>query len=416
MFGAVRPGYDLLRINDEPVLDNLDCLYKLTEDFVRLEFKDKSGNIVKFQFPNESYSTLGLNFEPDKVKICRNKCVFCFVHQQPKGMRRALYVRDDDYRFSFTHGNFITFSNLSDGDVERIIEQRLSPLYLSIHSTDDALRQKLFGNKKLPPILPQLKYLTEHNINFHTQIVLCPDLNDGSHLEKTVNDLSALYPGVASLGIVPVGLTRYRDRLPKLKHYTKAGAEHVIDTVHQFQREILSSCGSRFIYAADEFYIQAEREFPRLSEYEDMPQFENGIGMIRMFLTDFNRKKRFLKYIKSNRRLMIITGVSAYDILNEKIILPLKENTGLNIDIFQVKNRFWGKYVTVSGLLTGRDILSQLKSIGKKFDNVILPPNCINNDGLFLDDMTIDELSRKSGMPISIGSYSMVDTLKEVLN
>ncbi|MCP4706514.1 MAG: hypothetical protein GY865_18100, partial [candidate division Zixibacteria bacterium] len=229
LFGKVRKGFQLLRINGEAVDDNLDCRFKMAEDFVKLEFRDTNNKSVVCEIENDSYGDLGLEFESDKIKICKNKCVFCFVHQQPKGMRRALYVRDDDFRFSFTDGNFISLSNISKADLERVVAQRLSPLYISVHATDDDLRQRLFGNKKLSPIMPQLKYLTDNGIMIHTQVVLCPGINDGDNLIKTIDDLSRLYPQMESLGVVPVGLTKYRERLPKLKSYDKSSASDVID-------------------------------------------------------------------------------------------------------------------------------------------------------------------------------------------
>lgn len=419
LFGKVRKGFRLLRINGEAVDDNLDCRFKLAEDYVRLEFIGTGKKSVKYRVQNDSYGDLGLEFEPDKIKICKNRCIFCFVHQQPKGMRRALYVRDDDYRFSFTDGNFITLSNISKAELKRIVAQRLSPLYISVHTTDNSLRQKMFGNKKLSPILPQLKYLTDNGITIHTQVVLCPGINDGDYLAKTVNDLSGLYPQVASLGVVPIGLTKYRKNLSQLKSYNKSGAIEIIDTVHSYQKKFLSEYGSRIIYAADEFYIQADKELPKLFEYEEMPQFENGIGMMRSFLTDFNRKKRFLRVKNSNKRMAVITGRSAYSILQEKMIQYLKNEIGIKIDIYGVENKFWGRNVTVSGLLTGRDILNCLKNIKKmknRYDIILLPPNCLNMDNLFLDDISLSELENKVNIPVKVGSYSMVDTIREVVN
>jgi len=386
LFGKVRKQFRLLRINGETVKDNLDCRFKLAEDIVRLEFKDNSGNTVSYQVHNDSCGDLGLEFEPDKMKVCKNRCIFCFVHQQPKGMRRALYIRDDDYRFSFTDGNFISLSNLSKADLKRIAAQRLSPLYVSVHTTDDFLRRKMFGKKKL------------------------------IHLIKTIGDLTRFYPRIASLGVVPVGLTKYRKNLPKLKTYIKSGAIEIINLVDDYQRKLLSRHDSRFIYAADEFYILAGREFPKLFEYEEMPQFENGVGMMRYFLTDFNRKKRFLKAENIKKRMAVITGISAYSILKDKVITYLKNETGLKIDIYPVKNRFWGRNITVSGLLTGRDILSCLKKMKKEYDIIFLPPNCLNIDNLFLDDISLNELKRKVGLSVRVGSYSMVDTIREAVH
>ena len=416
LFGKIRKGFQLLQINGEPVDDNLDCRFKLAEDFVELEFVDLNNKSVTFEVQNDSYGDLGLEFESDKIKICKNKCVFCFVHQQPKGMRRALYVRDDDFRFSFTDGNFITFSNITEDELKRIVEQRLSPMYVSVHTTDDILRQEMFGNKKLSPIMPQLKYLTDNGITIHTQVVLCPGINDGEQLIKTIDDLAGLFPEVESLGVVPVGLTKYRKDLPNLQSYDKAGANEIIELIHNCQKKLLAEKDSRIVYAADEFYVQAERELPKLYEYEEMSQFENGIGMMRYFLTDFNRKKRFLKGKKVTKRIAVITGISAYSILKDKVIEYLKNEMGFNIDIYPVENKFWGPKVTVSGLLTGGDILSRIKQINNKYDMVLLPPNCLNRDDLFLDDISLSTLESKAKIPVKIGSYSMVDSIREMIN
>ncbi len=416
LFGIIRKGCKLLSINGKPVGDYLDYRFKLSDKSVRLEFEDEKGEIIRFRYSSENPGDLGLTFEEDKILICRNKCIFCFVHQQPKGMRRALFVRDDDYRLSFTHGNFISLSNLTEADTKRIIKQRLSPLYISVHTTDDILRRIIFGNPKLRPIMPQLRNFVGHGIKFHTQIVVCPGVNDGHYLERTINNLFDLFPGVLTVGIVPVGLTRYRERLPHIKPFNQKGAESMLDYIQKRQKEFCMKSGCRFVFAADEFYILAKREFPTLSEYEEMAQFENGIGMMRSLLTDFNRKKRFLTGLTSNRRMAVLTGESAYVTLGVNIIKFLKENTNINIDVRAVENDFWGRSVTVSGLLTSRDILRKLKGIRKHYDLALLPPNCLNQDKMFLDDISLEELKRKAGMEVKIGKYSFADTLKEALS
>ena len=413
LFGRVRPGDRLARINGENVLDNLDCLYKLAEDMIRLEFVDTKGRLLEIRIDNPP--DLGLTFESDQIRRCRNKCIFCFVHQQPKGMRKSLYVRDDDYRLSFTHGNFISLSNLSGDDMSRIVEQRLTPLYVSVHTTDDTLRRAMFRNKNLPPVIPQLKRLCEQGISFHTQVVVCPGVNDGRHLEKTVNDLFGLYPQVKTLGIVPVGLTRYRRNLFKLKPFDGNGAGEIVNYVHTLQRDFRKECGSRFMFAADEFYILAGRDFPRLSEYEEMEQFENGIGMMRSFLADFSRRKKVLDRLRRKTRIVLLTSESAAGPIDRHVIGYLKK-AGWRIEILSVQNRFWGRNITVSGLLTGRDLLNSLRKTGRKFDIVLLPPNCLSNDDLFLDDMSLEEFRKKARTEVGVGRYSIIDTLKEVSN
>ncbi|MCX6828951.1 MAG: DUF512 domain-containing protein [candidate division Zixibacteria bacterium] len=413
LFGLIRPGYKLIKINGEKVRDNLDYRYKIAEEAVALEFEDTRGERFGFKVRFETTGDLGLSFEEDKILTCHNRCVFCFVHQQPKGMRRPLYVRDDDYRLSFTHGNFISLSNLDDEDTSRIIEQKLSPLYISVHATDDNLRRALFRNDKLPPIMPLLQRMIDGGINFHTQVVVCPDINDGAALEKTIDDLFDLFPGVITVGVVPVGLTKYRQRLPQLKSFDCETAAAILEYLHRRQKEFKKKSSTRFVYAADEFYILAEEDFPALAAYEEMAQFENGIGMMRLLLSDFSRRRRFLKLGNTHSRIAMLTGVSAFEALRKGIVQPLRKE-GLRLDLYQVENRFWGERVTVSGLLTGRDIMAKIKSLPKEYDIILLPPNCLNSDRLFLDDLSFDDLQKKVASEVKVGYYSMIDTLNEV--
>jgi putative radical SAM enzyme (TIGR03279 family) len=414
LIGKVTPGCKLLSINRQPVRDNIDFMYGTADESLGLMFENTTGK--RFSVFLDQSSDLGLTFKDDKILTCKNNCIFCFVHQQPKGMRRSLYIKDEDYRLSFTHGNFISMSNLSENDIERIVKQRLSPLYISVHTTDDSLRRTMFANKKLPSILPRLKYLAEKGIMFHTQVVVCPGVNDGLHLEKTIDDLYSLYPGVKTVGVVPVGLTKYRKKLPQLKPFNKKQAEYLLEYVHSRQKQFMKKSGSRFVFAADELYILARKKLPELSEYEEMEQFENGLGMMRMFLTDFNRRKRFLANMKNkkNKRIAIMTGESAFGLLKEHIVSWMNKNR-FAIDVFAVKNHFWGKGVTVSGLLTGRDLLDAIKKIKNNYDVVLLPPNCLNTDDLFLDDISLKQFRIKAGIESKVCSYNIYDTLKEVL-
>jgi len=412
LYGYVRPGYELVAVNGEKVHDNLDCMFKLAEETAELIFRTPDGEKKSFfvEYPDD----LGIEFTPDKIKICKNKCIFCFVHQQPRGMRKSLYLKDEDFRLSFTHGNFISLSNITEEDIARIIEQKLSPLYVSVHTTDDSLRRELFRNKRLKPILPQLKHLANNGITIHTQAVIVPGINDNIHLDKTINDLYNLYPGVNTLGVVPVGLTRYRKNLPKLKSFDKAGAEGLLNRIATYQRSYLKKSGSRFVFAADEFYILAGHDFPRLSEYEEMEQFENGIGMMRLLLTDFNRRKRYLRSLNSKKRFAAITGLGAYPVLTKKIKKVLHQ-MGIRLDFIPIENKFWGKQVNVSGLLTGQDIMHGIENLKQNYDTIILPPNCLNNDDLFLDDISLEDLRGATKSKLSVGSYSIIDTIKEAI-
>jgi putative radical SAM enzyme (TIGR03279 family) len=412
--GEITVGSDLVKVNGQLVADIIDYHFHNTEETLNIEVID-GGKIRKIQLDEFACGDLGLTFEEAKIRICHNNCIFCFVHQQPKGMRRSLYLKDDDYRYSFTHGNFITLSEMDENDFERIIRQRLSPLYISVHSTDNELRRYIFQNDKLKPILPQLKRLTENGIMLQTQTVVCPGLNDGRHLEKTITDLAALAPGVDSLGVVPVGLTRYRKRLPELRLLTGEEAGRIIDLVESYQNEFMNRLGTRFVYPADELFLQAGRRLPPLGYYEEMPQFENGIGMMRQFIVDFNRRKRGLP-TKVNRKLRmeIVTGKSAESILLGEIVPVLDRIKNLKVMLNGVDNTFWGETVTVTGLLTGKDILNALHKSNS--DIIILPPNCLNSDALFLDDLSLDQFRSEVRRPVLTGTYNMAALVRGAIS
>ncbi len=414
LFGYIRPGYKVLSVNGTEVQDAIDFYYKATDERVNLIFSDNLGKKINFDFDELMPGELGLTFDEDKIRTCKNDCIFCFIRQQPQGMRRALYIKDEDYRLSFTHGNFITLSNTTDDDIERIIEQRLSPLYVSVHATDDKLRRCMFRNEKLAPIIPRIKELTDNGITIHTQTVLCPGINDGKHIEKTINDLASLYPGVETLAVVPVGLTKYRDNLPHLRTYQPDEAKDIISYINKVQNRLLKEIGTRFVWAADEFYVAAKIGFPNQASYEETPQFENGIGMIREFLTNFNRKKRFLKDINSNKKALFLTGYSAYPFLTKEIIPYLKQQLNLNVELEPVKNDFWGETVTVSGLLTGQDLLRYARSYENEFDVLVIPPNCLNDEDLFLDNLSLTQFETALGKPVVLGQYNLTETLREV--
>lgn len=414
LFGHVRPGFVLESINGREVLDSIDYQFRITDERVEIRVSDPNGQPHDFQFDEISAEELGLSLDDHKIRFCKNNCIFCFVHQQPQGMRRALYFKDEDYRLSFTHGNFVTLSNTTQADLDRIIEQHLSPLYISVHATDDTLRRCMLKNEKLAEILPSLKYLTDNDITLHTQVVLCPGVNDGEQLAKTVDDLATLYPGVATLAVVPVGLTRYRKNLPGLRNYNSDEAAVVIDYVEARQKQFEKEKETRFVWAADEFYIAAKRPFPPLSHYEVMDQFENGVGMSREFISMFNRRRARLKSIKSDKRVTFLTGHSAHSFFDSEIMPYIKEELSLDITLVPVENRFWGEKVTVSGLLTGQDLLREARQRTDQFDTLVLPPNCLNNDDLFLDNLSLKNFELTLGKRVLVGQYNLAETIREV--
>ena len=414
LFGHVRPGFVLESINGREVIDSIDYQFRITDERVEIRVSDPNGQPHDFQFDEISAEELGLSLDDHKIRFCKNNCIFCFVHQQPQGMRRALYFKDEDYRLSFTHGNFVTLSNTRQADLDRIIEQHLSPLYISVHATDDTLRRCMLKNEKLADIIPSLKQLADNDITLHTQVVLCPGVNDGKYLTKTIDDLSTLYPNVATLAVVPVGLTRYRKNLPDLRTYMPDEAAEIISYVEQRQKQFLKEKGTRFVWSADEFYIAAKKPFPALSHYEAMEQFENGIGMSRDFISTFNRRRSGLKSIKSDKRVMFLTGYSAYSFFDSEIMPYIKKELNLDISLVPVVNQFWGDKVTVSGLLTGQDLLKEARARSNQFDTLVLPPNCLNNDDLFLDNLSLKNLELTLGKRVLVGQYNLADTMREV--
>jgi putative radical SAM enzyme (TIGR03279 family) len=272
----------------------------------------------------------------------------------------------------------------------------------------------MLKNEKLADIIPSLDYLTKHEIKLHTQVVLCPGVNDGIYLEKTINDLSELHPGVITLAVVPVGLTRYRKNLPNLRTYNQEEAAEVIDYVESRQKQFLKESGTRFVWPADEFYIAAQRPFPPLTAYEGCEQFENGIGMARDFINAFNRRRAGLKKIKSDKRALFFTGYSAYSFIEPEIMPYVREELKLKIDLVPVVNKFWGDKVTVSGLLTGQDLLREARARSDQFDTVVLPPNCLNNDDLFLDNLSLRNFELSLKKEVVVGQYNLADTIREV--
>lgn len=413
LFGYIRPGYSIKSVNGKSVLDSIDFRFKTTDEKVELVFTDTNGVELNYNFDGIYPGDLGLTLDDGKIRVCKNDCIFCFISQQPQGMRRILYIKDEDYRLSFTHGNFVTLSNTTEEDINRIIEQRLSPIYVSVHASDDKLRRCMLKNEKLAPIIPRLKYLSENGITIHTQVVLCPGINDGIYLKKTVDQLGELYPGVETLAVVPVGLTKYRENLPNLRNYTPDEASDIIEYIEKRQKQFLKEKGTRFVWAADEFYVEANKDFPARITYEEMSQFENGIGMAREFISMFNHRKHFLKNIKSKKRVMFLTGFSAFPFLKSEVLPFIFDELKLNLDIHPVLNRFWGSMVTVSGLLTGQDLLREAKINFERFDCVVLPPNCLNNDNLFLDNFSLEQFRYALGKEVIIGQYNLAESIKE---
>jgi putative radical SAM enzyme (TIGR03279 family) len=414
-FHSISPEDELLEINGHPINDIIDYKFYSSEPILILKVKDKDEKIKKIRLTKRPDQDLGLEFYEIKYKSCKNNCIFCFVHQLPKGMRKSLYFKDEDYRLSFLQGNFITLTNTSDEDIDRIIRQRLSPLYISVHATDENLRKQILSNQKIPDIMPIIKKLAHGGIEMHTQIVLCPGVNDGKYLEKSVQELSSLYPRVKSLALVPVGLTRYRQNLPKIKPVDKGYALNIINLVERWQKLFRKRFEAGFVYASDEFFTKAGLDIPNKKYYDDFDQIENGVGMMRKFLDQFQMKQKLLpRNLKGNLGITLVTGVSAFRLIKKTVEDRLNTIPGLKIKVIVARNDFFGPTVTVTGLLTGVDMLNSLKKQKGIGGVILLPPNCINQDGLFLDDTTPQELENELDRKVIIGSYDLVKTLTKI--
>lgn len=412
---GIEKGDVLLSINDHQITDILDYQFYSQDDVLVMEIKKTNNEIWSIEIEKDYDEFLGLEFDEiifDKMKVCRNHCIFCFVDQMPCRMRKTLYIKDDDYRYSFMYGNFITLTNLNETDWEKIVTMKLSPLYVSVHCIQPELRQMMLNNPRAGTIKKDLQRLHDAGIKVHTQIVLCPGINDGLILKETINSLASFYPSVISIGIVPVGLTAFRDQLPSLRQVSAGQASEIIDTVNIYQGRFRSRYGTGLVYAADEFYIKAGINVPAANYYDDYPQSENGIGLARIFLDDFAPIK-LPKYIEP-REIYIVTGVSAQPIM-EKIISRLNQIKGLNAALIPVPNKFFSGGVTVTGLLTGSDIIAALglKYAGKQ----VIIPEVVFKEGqdVLLDGISLDRIRQESQARIVVVDGTAQDLIKKIL-
>jgi len=406
-------GDQIHAINGHPIGDLIDFQVYSAEESLFFEVV-REGEEYEVEVERSPGEEMGLGFEDLRLRSCNNKCVFCFIHQMPKGMRRSLYFEDDDYRLSFLHGSYVTLTNTREQDLDRIIEQGLSPQYISVHATDPRLRQVMLGRKKpTADIMSRLERLAAHGIEMHTQVVLCPGHNDGEHLARTVADLSRLYPAVRSVALVPVGLTRFREHLPTLDPVTPELARQYVRQAEAWGDEFSRTLGERLVYAADEMFLLTGRLPPPRGYYDAFPQIENGIGMVRSFLDRWEEGRPSLpSELDAPLRLGLVTGKLAAFFL-EPIAAQLNQIKGLEAEVLVVANRTFGEGITVSGLLSGEDILQRVAGGG--WDRVLLPPNCINGEGLTLDDLTLPALEQRAGLPIGVGQYDLSATLSAAL-
>lgn len=399
----LEPGDVLVSVNNCSILDYIDYKYQISDENVLFEVRKKDGEIWELEIEKEYDEDIGIIFENplmDNIKVCSNKCIFCFIDQMPKGMRKTLYVKDDDTRLSFLYGNFITLTNLKEEEIERIIKYKISPIKVSVHTTDSELRKYMMGNDKDLDILEYLNRLMDAGITVDCQIVLVRDVNDGKQLEKTIRDLSGIHPGLRSVAVVPVGLTKFRDRLEELKPFDKESATEIVRQVTALQNELYEKLDTRFIFIADEFYITSKVDFPSYEDYEDFDQLENGIGMCRLFKQQVeDLLNEYEGSFPIADEITFVTGAAAYELLVE-LSEKIMKKVSIKINVVKVINNFFGERITVSGLTTGKDIIEQLKD--KNYKNIILPRNMFNDNNVMLDDLTIEDLQKELNTEVAV--------------
>lgn len=393
----IKVGDRVLAVNEQELKDIIDFQYGISEEEFTLLIEKTDGELWEVEIEKDPGEFLGLEIETisaEGLKLCRNNCEFCFVAQMPPGMRPTLYAKDDDYRLSITQGSFITLSNLNEEELKRIISLHLSPLYVSVHAWNSEVRARLMKNPRAGKLPEQIQRLVEAGIVVHAQIVLVPDHNDGAVLAETVERLGELYPGVQSIAVVPVGLTRYREKLTPLRGFTTEEAQNILDQGEQWQMKFFAQTGQHIVYFADEFYVLAERDFPEAFIYDDFPQLENGVGMTRKFMTEIDSGWEQLPRTIACRHVHLITGTSAqrfFQSLSNRLMDRVK---GLKLTVHTIRNDFFGFSVTVAGLLTAQDIAAQLGNLsGEEF---LIPSVMLKADeDLFLDDRSVQWLEEK---------------------
>jgi putative radical SAM enzyme (TIGR03279 family) len=415
---ALLPGDDVFAINGRPLRDVIDAMFFGAEENLELQVRRPDGTEFALRLHKKIDSDLGIEWEPDKIRICKADCDFCFVKQQPKKvMRRTLYIKDDDYRLSFLHGNFVTLTNMTKEDFDRVFEQRLSPLYVSVHSTVDEVRRVFLRKPDAEPIIPLLRRLHERGIVTHSQLVVTPGLNDGAPLWKSFDELLAFYPQVPSIGVVPIGLTKHRNDLAELGLVPLAMASEILDQIDKRQKKMRKKHDVGVIYAADEMFLIAGREIPPESYYDDYCQIENGIGMLRQLMETYASKEAELpKRLARPMRFCVVTGTSAGPYVSELCERASKRIKNCELAPLIVTNDFWGPSITVSGLLTGADIGDQFLRSGLDVDAVVLPPEILNADGLFIDDETLPGLQSRIDRLLLTSEYDFVATVKNSID
>ncbi len=402
---GIRAGDKIISINGNNIRDFLDYEFYIKEEDLLFEF-EQNGKTKLIRMKNKADKGIGLEFDSflmDKQQRCKNNCIFCFIDQNPKGMRESIYFKDDDSRLSFLFGNYITLTNLSDEDIERIIKMHISPVNISVHTMNKELRVKMMKNKNAGECLDYIKRLADAGIEINTQLVLCPGINDGKELECSLNELAGFYPAVQSIAAVPVGVTRHREGLFDMPTYTKETSSEVIDIINSFGDSFKEKHGVRLAYASDEFYLKAEKDIPEADYYEGYPQIENGVGMWRDFIDETLLCLDEIEAdINISRSVSVATGVAAYPLIKAMSDKITALYPSVRINVYKIENEFYGHSVTVAGLVTGNDLINGLKE-KELYGEILIPDVMLNADNeLFLDNISVSDVERELGVRLTV--------------
>lgn len=415
---GIEPGDKLLTINGKVIEDVFDYRYYIKEELVVLLIEKPNGEEWELEIEKDEYEDLGMEFEQglmDEYRRCHNKCIFCFIDQMPPGMRDTLYFKDDDSRLSFLQGNYVTLTNMSEHDIERIIKYHLEPINISFQTTNPELRCKMLHNRFAGEALKKVDRLSEAGIEMNGQIVLCKGINDGEELERSIRDLTKYLPQLRSVSVVPVGLSKYREGLEPLEPFTKEDAKQVLRQIETWQKMVYAQWGMHFIHASDEWYILAEEELPEEEQYDGYLQLENGVGMLRLLLDEFDEALQEVSGDNKERDLSMATGKLAYPYLRKMTEQVRRKFPHTNIHLYEIRNDFFGEMITVSGLITGQDLMKQLKN-QKLGNRLLIPCNMLKVDeDVFLDDFTVEDVEKTLQVPLNIVKSSGQDLLDAIV-
>lgn len=414
----IEPGDRLLTIDQNEIEDIFDYRYYAEDTFLEMTIRKKNGEEWDLEIEKELQEDIGLVFENglmSEYRSCRNNCIFCFIDQMPPGMRETLYFKDDDSRLSFLQGNYITLTNMSEKDLDRIIRFHLAPINISVHATDPELRKMMLHNRFAGNVLERIRRLYEAGIEMNGQVVLCPGINDGDQLDRTIGDLAQFIPHMRSLSIVPVGVTKYREGLFPMKTFDQEGAARAVALIESWQKKLLDQHGIRFVQASDEFYIQAGLPIPPAEQYEGYIQLENGVGMVRLLLDECGEALAELEGDDRTIEIGMATGKLAYGYLKEIIGWIQEKFPNITVHLYWIRNDFFGETITVAGLVTGIDLMTQLK--GKPLGTRLLLPSVMLRSGedVFLDDVTTAQVENALQVPIDIVKSSGYDFVHSII-